>query len=183
METETRTEGGAAEAVQDELHAALRRMLGSLVFRGTPPSPVSDLSLAQMKCLFAVHDEEDLRMADVAARLEVKLPAASQTVDRLVRRGLLERRADAQDRRVVRLAVSEVGRGMVREARAFRAGRIRAATSLLNEEEAARVTAALHLLAETAERAAAMQRAAAITDEAPALDPLPLVEPQPLAAL
>lgn len=48
-------------------------------------------------------------MSDLAAAKNISRPAISQTVDTLVRKGLLTRVQSAQDRRVVDLALTEEG--------------------------------------------------------------------------
>src|SRR5262245_20545258 len=89
---------------EGDLQLALFRVLRTLVFRSDPSrTELDELPITQLRCLHVVHHEQGLRMADVSARLEMKLPAMSQIVDRLVKRGMIERRTDDVDRRVIRL--------------------------------------------------------------------------------
>src|SRR5579871_6413695 len=101
---------------EHELQHALGRVLRSLVFRGDPNSPLVELPMSQLKCLYVIAEQEGQKMIDLAHRMEVKLPALSQIVDRLAKRGLVERHADPQDRRVVRMALTDLARALVADA-------------------------------------------------------------------
>ena len=60
-----------------------------------------DLTLSQLKTLSLLSElppASPLSLKDVAARLGISLPAASRAVDPLVRRGLVVRREDEEDR-------------------------------------------------------------------------------------
>jgi DNA-binding MarR family transcriptional regulator len=71
-----------------------------------------DLSFTQFKALSAV-TEGELTVKVLAERLGLSLPGASRAVDHLVRRGLVDRREDANDRRCKRLSATEAGREMI----------------------------------------------------------------------
>jgi DNA-binding MarR family transcriptional regulator len=66
---------------------------------GAPAWLQVELSVAQLKALFALVDAGSTSIGGVAARLGIGLPAASSLVDRLVDQGLAQRRADRLDRR------------------------------------------------------------------------------------
>src|SRR5262245_26922130 len=95
------------------LQHALHRVLKSLIFRGEPVPPLNEMPIAQLRCLHVIAYEEGQKMQEVAQKLELKLPAVSQIVERLVKRGMVERRPDPNDRRVVRLALTELARGIL----------------------------------------------------------------------
>ena len=67
--------------------------------QGAPAWHQVELSVAQLKALFALIDGGSMPIGGVAARLRIGLPAASSLVDRLVDQGLAERREDRLDRR------------------------------------------------------------------------------------
>lgn len=58
--------------------------------------------------------EAGLRVGDLAEWLGVKPPTVSRMVDALERKGLVERCADGDDRRAIRVRLSSAGRGMAR---------------------------------------------------------------------
>lgn len=151
-----------AETPQDalgDLQSGLFRVLRSLVFRQNADSPLGELPLSQMRCLHAIAREEMQKMHALAETLEIKLPALSQIVDRLVKRGLVERHADAGDRRAVRLGLTEAARTVLAEARAERHARLAAAVEHLDAGTLPGIIEGLRLLAAAAERAEAAEKA------------------------
>jgi DNA-binding MarR family transcriptional regulator len=68
-----------------------------------------ELSLRQLTVLYLIR-EETPTLGYIARRLMVTPAVVTGIVDRLERRGYVQRRADAEDRRVVRLALTEAGR-------------------------------------------------------------------------
>jgi DNA-binding MarR family transcriptional regulator len=71
-----------------------------------------DLSFPQFKALSAA-TEGAPTVKELAERLGLSLPGASRAVDHLVRRGLLDRREDPNDRRCKRVSVTAAGRDLV----------------------------------------------------------------------
>src|SRR6266516_2205527 len=91
------------DSPQGRMQHALFRVLKSLVFRGDPDSPLNELPVLQLRALYVISAHEGERMQQLCTLMETKLPAMSQVVERLVRRGLVDRRADPSDRRAVQL--------------------------------------------------------------------------------
>lgn len=58
---------------------------------------------------------ESSLMSDVAEGLGISFPAATKTIDRLVRKSLVSRSEDPHDRRVVRIRLTELGKQLVNE--------------------------------------------------------------------
>jgi len=69
-----------------------------------PPHP--DITLAQFHCLRTIGDLGTPTMTDLASRLGLQPSTVTAQVDGLVAHGLVERREDPEDRRVVRVAVA-----------------------------------------------------------------------------
>ncbi len=88
------------EVMRAATSASLRETLGSIT--------------SHQLQLVARLPEDGLTMQQVAAVLGISGPAACTLVDRLVSRGLGERRADGHDRRVVRVVATEQGRRLAR---------------------------------------------------------------------
>jgi DNA-binding MarR family transcriptional regulator len=76
-----------------------RETARSLHERGVPAWHQVELSVAQLRALFALVDDGPTPIGGVAARLSIGLPAASALVERLVEQGLARRREDRLDRR------------------------------------------------------------------------------------
>ncbi len=96
-------------ALIEELIEADRRLVNA-VQRITTPVESPDVSLAQARLLFFVISHGPARMGRLAQLLDVTMPTVTGTVDRMVQRGLVERQADPDDRRVVLVAVTKQGR-------------------------------------------------------------------------
>lgn len=74
------------------------------------------ISGSQLWALASVAEEPGVRVTELARRLSIHQSTASNLVDALVRRGLIERRRGAIDQRVVELYPTRAGRGVVRKA-------------------------------------------------------------------
>jgi DNA-binding MarR family transcriptional regulator len=68
---------------------------------------IHGLTLPQVKALIFLYDNGDRSMTELAAGLAVSLPSASELVDRLVDRGLVDRMTDPADRRRVLVSLTE----------------------------------------------------------------------------
>jgi DNA-binding MarR family transcriptional regulator len=74
-----------------------------------------DMSTPQLKALLLISEEEGIRMRELARRLGGSFSNATVLVERLVDRGLVERLADHQDRRVVLVRATEEGRQLIEQ--------------------------------------------------------------------
>jgi len=79
--------------------------------------PDSDVTPALMECLQYVYLHGASSVRDIAGGLEITLSAASQLVNRLVRKGLVTRSENEQDRRLTSIDLTEPGRDAVRQMR------------------------------------------------------------------
>jgi len=71
------------------------------------------VTFSQLKLLKMVSRTEGYSVSNVARFLGVSTAAASRAVDRLVRRGLVDRAVSADDRRAVRLSLTEEGAALL----------------------------------------------------------------------
>ncbi len=72
-----------------------------------------DLTLTQIKLPHHLEGaEHELTLKDAAELVLISLPAASRTVEDLVRRGLVERHEDTEDRRMKRVSLTDAGRAV-----------------------------------------------------------------------
>lgn len=74
-----------------------------------------DMSTPQLKALLLISEEEGIRMRELARKMGGSFSNATVLVDRLVERGLVERLAEPQDRRVVLVRVSEEGQSLIEQ--------------------------------------------------------------------
>ena len=70
----------------------------------------SNLSLAEMHTLDAIGPYESRTMTETAQILGITVSTLTVSVDRLVKKGFVERRRDEEDRRVVRISLTRDGK-------------------------------------------------------------------------
>jgi DNA-binding MarR family transcriptional regulator len=103
-----------------------------------------ELSMTQMKTLSMLDDcLEEVSVKELSERLALSLPATSRTVDGLLRRGLLSRHEDAEDRRVKRVRLTDDGRSVVQRIVTARLQGLESYASTLSEDQRAQLMAAL----------------------------------------
>lgn len=134
------------------LSGALVRVANAVLLHPDTLSPLSDMPIAQLRCLNAVAGGEGRKMREVARELGMKLPALSQIVERLVQRAMLERRSDPRDRRVTRLHLTEQALPLLQATQEVRERYLAAALVQLEPEFVERLSADLLKLAEASER-------------------------------
>lgn len=133
--------------VADLLRAAMRVVRSGQVAEWTD----LDLTMAQVKVLFLLHHEGPLRTGHIAARLDVKLPTVTSTVDGLVRRGLVQREDDPHDRRIVIVRLTPEGSALMERLQQGRQARIVALLAQMQPHEVAALEAGLRALIRVAE--------------------------------
>jgi DNA-binding MarR family transcriptional regulator len=72
-----------------------------------------EYTLPQLRLLAMVDKTDVQHVTEVADFLDVSNAAASKAVDRLVRRGLIERRESKRDRRAIHLLITQKGRDVI----------------------------------------------------------------------
>ncbi len=104
------------ESSRTELVERFVELMGRMYGRrhSRPPSEWSDLELTmpQARTLFFLNDGP-ARMSDLSAHLGSGMPSATSMIDRLVKKGLVERIEDASDRRVVACRLTSEGKEAV----------------------------------------------------------------------
>jgi len=95
----------------------------------------SDLTVAQLRVLLVLQSSGASRMSDIASVLDVALPTATGIVDKLVKKELVIRETDPQDRRLVICRLSDGGQDLIN--RLWTSGQFQMERLLngLNEEE------------------------------------------------
>ena len=69
----------------------------------------SDVTLVQMRVLFILHSAGARRMSELASAMDAAMSTMTGIVDNLVKKGLVIREADPQDRRAVVCRLSQKG--------------------------------------------------------------------------
>jgi DNA-binding MarR family transcriptional regulator len=109
-----------------------------------------DVTLTQYRSLVVLASRGAQGMASLAEALGVTPPTASRLCDRLVRKGLVRRRTDRNDRRQVRVALTEAGRRLVDVVMERRRREIADLLQTVPEDARRSVVAGLQQLAEAA---------------------------------
>jgi DNA-binding MarR family transcriptional regulator len=96
----------------------------------------SELSPSVIKILYAFHDDSRLYpIGELGKNAQVKSSTITDMVDRLEKERIVERVRDSQDRRVVRVRLTEKGRKMKTEFARKRRAEFQAILTKLGEEE------------------------------------------------
>ena len=108
---------------------------------------IRGLTLPQVKALIFLYDNGDRSMTELAAGLAVSLPSASELVDRLIDRGLVDRTTDTADRRRVLVSLTERAIAYGRRIHDLRRMQARAALDTMPPDERACFVRSIRALA------------------------------------
>src|SRR6185295_12739 len=124
----------------DRLHSSAIHLLRRLRVQDT----AAGLSAPRLSALSVIVFAGPIRMSDLAAAEQVRLPTTSRLVSDLEREGLVERVADEADRRVQRVQATQAGRALLDAGRTRRVRELATALASLSPAQQ-------HTLAEAAE--------------------------------
>lgn len=113
-----------------------------------------DITMAQAKLLYVVMAEGGLSMSETASRLGVTVSTASGAVDHLVALGLLSRLDDPNNRRQVRISITQTGIDVLEQMRELSTRQLTALFEHVSDEDLDVVRRATEILAEAAVSAA-----------------------------
>lgn len=101
------------------------------------PDEIKDLDLTfqQLHALIYAGQHEACSIGDIASGLAVTHPAAVKLIERLIRKGLVRKSEDSQDRRVSCVSLTEIGRRIVKAVQERRTETIRRALEKMTAEE------------------------------------------------
>ena len=74
---------------------------------------MTDMTVAQLRVLLLLHTEGPSRMSSIAATLGIAVSTATGIIDNLMKKELVSRRADTEDRRVVICGLSPRGQEVI----------------------------------------------------------------------
>jgi DNA-binding MarR family transcriptional regulator len=99
--------------------------------------PTGRISLVHLNVIFILSGEGSAPMNRLAELLDVSQASATGIVDRMVQRGLVTRERDADDRRVIRVVLSDQGRELIAATAADRRVRLAQLLDTLADDDAA----------------------------------------------
>lgn len=106
------------------------------------------LSMPQFFLLMRVHYKKQCGISDLSEHMEITTAAASQTVDKLVQSGLLDRSEDPNDRRAKQVTLSVKGQDMIDKSIAERFRWVDKLETSLSAEQKTKIREALVILSE-----------------------------------
>jgi DNA-binding MarR family transcriptional regulator len=101
------------DAVVDAVLGASRALVA--VAARSLATVADDVTLAQYRALIELAARGPQRLADLASALTVERSTATRMCDRLVRKGLVTRERSTEDRRVVRVSLTDAGAELATE--------------------------------------------------------------------
>jgi DNA-binding MarR family transcriptional regulator len=116
------------------------------------------LRMPQVRALLRLVRAEGLTMGELARQIGVSYAAATQVIDQLVEAGLVGRERATEDRRVVRLRLTERARPEMEQALARRARQVREVCEQMSPEEARAFARGMELLGAVLTRDAGCER-------------------------
>ena len=110
--------------------------IGKLVYTAIASDPsMGELTLTQAKAISLLYHHGDQTVTEVASGLAIRLPAASELIDRLEDRGLVERTQDAADRRRMIIGLTPKSLAFARRIHDLRRAQVRDALSRMPKSE------------------------------------------------
>ncbi len=126
------------------LHRGISRNIG----RHEPEAWMDlNLTIGQVKSLFFIDSEGSTSSRKLASALGRTPPDATRIIDRLVEQGLVSRRGNPEDRRMLILTTTEAGKALAARLRESRMSHIHNMLEQLNEEELSTLAKGLAVLA------------------------------------
>ena len=98
-------------------------------------SEVGNLSMLQLQALLFLKKEHNAQMREIAQFFKIELPSATSLVDTLSKAKLVERKTDSDDRRIVRIILTEQGKALLKQAIKKRTKKIASILSYLSNED------------------------------------------------
>ena len=133
--TEASDEGAVPAPTIEEIAAHLERAIRLDPSPDAPDWVTANLTFGQVRLLFLLRDEGPLSIGALADRLGVSLASASETIDRIARRQLVQRQHRESDRRVVECLLTDRGRALVEEIAGVRLAGMRRLLGVLTSDE------------------------------------------------
>jgi DNA-binding MarR family transcriptional regulator len=138
------------------LHHTLRQFLDVVMHHSMHErarfARAAGLSMPQFSILMQLHFCTQCGLSEISGRFDVSAAAASQLVDKLVQSGLVERSEDPHDRRAKQIQLSTKGRALIEKGLRERYRWVDQLVTQLEAKDREKVTAAVSLLSEAAQK-------------------------------
>jgi DNA-binding MarR family transcriptional regulator len=124
-----------AEESVTKVERLLRHMAFIIKKRGRDILVDFGITSPQFNALLTLKDHPSITMGELCEKLFLACSTATDLIDRMEKNGFLERNRDAQDRRVIRLSISEKGKQAISEVIVARRRYVASILEKLTEEE------------------------------------------------
>ena len=125
---------------------------GRLIHRQTGCFGLGNISMLRFKLLQFIAEKNDPTMKDVASYLGVAPPTATIVVRRLISTGLITRESRQEDRRVVRVAITPMGKKIITNTQRKMIRKLHPMLDDLSDKETAALSAILNKIIEHYEK-------------------------------
>ena len=111
------------------------------VIRHRPP--ITGIQLAQVHTLGVLMKAESLTMSEIGSRLYISRPYMTRLANAMIADGLVERRPDPSDRRVIKLAITDKGKKFLRQSITWFKNDLKKNLAGLNNDDVGKLCTAL----------------------------------------
>jgi|SRR5579883_775811 len=98
-------------------------------------SELMRLSMLQLQALVFLKKNERAQMSEIASHFNIELPSATSLINKLCKLNLVARKADENDRRMVRIELTKQGKELLEQAMIERSKKIKKTLSYLSESD------------------------------------------------
>jgi DNA-binding MarR family transcriptional regulator len=147
-----------ARRVVDELTEAI----GDWRCGGSERLMRAGVSMSHLHVMWILQSHGDLSMTHLAEMLDISLSNATGLIDRMEERGIIERVRVPDDRRIVRVALSDHGRELLAQVDLVRSDLV---ATVLRHLDATQLDGVLHTLADLRQAMQAARAAGELADE------------------
>lgn len=139
------------EQFLDEVEKLSRRFILNMECCERWLGGVCDLTPAQIHVLLVLYESGEITMNQLADAMRLHPTTMTRAVDGIAAKGLAERRADPEDRRIVKVELSAAGRDTVERFLQCKKDFLRAAFGPISAPELAAIVKGMRRLTETLE--------------------------------
>ena len=126
----------------------MRRSINRKVFKSAFTQIEEAISLPHFEIMRTLKEAGTQHIAEIGERLSIPKPQMTHLIDRLVSLEIVERQADAADRRVINIALTEKGRTMIKEHDCLIKRSIEEKLACLTDEELQELSVSLRKLSD-----------------------------------
>jgi len=134
----------------DEIVVKIERLLRhvAVIIKKRGRDMLSDFEITnpQFNALLVLREHPGITMGEICEKLFLACSTATDLIDRMEKSGYLNRKRDPQDRRVIRLSITEKGKQVIAEVIAARRRYVASILKQLTEEETEQLAESLERL-------------------------------------